>query len=362
MKTFNNVMLSCLLLCSVAFQADASTLTGQDGDDIIKSSVAIRDRLERIIDAEPEKETEEAFEADEAADEELLPGRRFLKRYYAATGRPSDAKAIPEPAEDEGLDEASADDDVRERIGEALAEPEKPEVVVDEALSVGEELSPDCQYLDYFSGGTNTIFLKPGYKTDVILPAGEKLERVSLGDGRRFMVNTFYDRSRDQWHVYLNPVKSDVTTNIIISTDGYTFQAVLETSDLFKPFVRWKVPDSISVRKDRYELKLDVDDVRALHFGYSRSGTTGKYWAPRAVFDDGSSNTYVVFEKDVLRRINPILFTLSDDGEKILVPYKKRGDTLIINKVFGSFEICVHGRFIKLNRLEGINGWTDKSL
>lgn len=363
MRTLNLMMVFYMVFCLVSGPANVVMAQVADESDLLQESASIRSRLERIIDKKPFVDSADGrVEEDVIKDDaKLLPGQRFLKRYSASVNKKYDMESKYSSSVDgEGKDQQK---NIRERIDDIISEPEAPEIVFDEFLATEKEQSVHCQYLDYQSGTLNTIFLKPKYKTDIILPAGEKLERISIGDEHRFNVTPFYDRSKDQWHIYVSPIQYDMATNIIISTDGYTFQAVLETSDLLKPFVRWNVPDSIKVKGDRYELQLGVDDVRALYFGYTKSGATDEFWLPRSVFDDRLNNTYVVFEKDVLRRINPIIFALSADDKKILVPYKKRGDTLIINKVLGSLEICVNSRFIKLNRMENTNEKRlDKSL
>ena len=357
MRTLNLMLASFMVFCLTSGQVKASTVDGADGEEILQNSALIRAKLESVIDNKPVEDTEDAEEEKTASvnDENLLPGQRFLKRYHASVGRQK-IETKNKTVSSAGDERQLLNRNIKERIAEIVSEPETPEFVVDESLSAEEKVSIYCQYLDYQSGTTNTIFLKPRHKTDIILPAGEKLERISIGDDQRFIVSPFFDKSNDQWHVYISPVQYDIVTNIIISTDGYTFQAVLETSDLFKPFVRWNVPDSIKNRGDRYELQLGVDDVRALYFGYTKSGETGEFWAPQTIFDDRFRNTYVVFEKDVLRRINPMVFAMTEGEKKILVPYRKRGDTLIISKVYDSLEICINGRFIKLNRMENTNG------
>ena len=358
MRKLNLIMVSYMAICLLSGQVNASEKKASDNDEILQSSAMIRNRLERIMENKPLKDfiVTQNKEKNSEDEEGLLPGQRFLKRYHASLGKKDNADTKAKDGSTIGDGYEPQQKNIRERIADILSEPESPEIVLDESLSTEDDVSIHCQYLDYHSGTTNTIFLKPQYKTDIILPAGEKLERISIGDEYRFKLNPFYDRSKDQWHIYISPVQHDITTNIIISTDGYTFQAVLETSDLFKPFVKWNVPDSIKVKGDRYELQLGVDDVRALYFGYAKAGATDEFWSPHSVFDDRLNNTYVVFEKDVLRRINPMVFAMSADNKKILVPYKKRGDTLIINKVFGSLEICVNSRFIKLNRMENTDG------
>lgn len=224
---------------------------------------------------------------------------------------------------------------------EEATKPQEPVIIGDSALSDYPQRSLDCQYLDYESGASNIIFVKPGFKTDILLPAGDKLQRITCGDRQRFDIKTYYDKSDLRWHVYVQPYQHDVTTNVIISTDRHTFQAKLETTELLKPFVRWDVPDDIYAGYKDRNVVMDVENVKDLNFDYDHNGKLSAAWAPLNVFDDKHWNTYLSFEKNILQRINPVILGKSEDGTMVIVPYEKRGDIIVMNKVYKEFDVRV---------------------
>lgn len=289
--------------------------------------------------------------ADNDNSSEVSLGRRFLERYYASIGRSySDtARQVDKIFKDQenvsGSEQKSFE---RKSLGskflkryEDAMQPQEPVIISDSALSDYPQRSLDCQYLDYESGGSNIIFVKPGFKTDILLPAGDKLQRITCGDRQRFDIKTYYDKSDLRWHVYVQPYQHDVTTNIIISTDRHTFQAKLETTELLKPFVRWDVPDDVYAGYKDRNVVMDVENVKDLNFDYDHNGKLSAAWAPLNVFDDKHWNTYLSFEKNILQRINPVILGKSEDGSMVIVPYEKRGDIIVMNKVYKEFDVRV---------------------
>lgn len=278
-------------------------------------------------------------------------GRRFLERYYASIGRSySDisrqmnhffkAQENASRADENHSEGESLGSKFLKRYEEAM-KPQEPVIIGDSALSDYSQRSLDCQYLDYESGASNIIFVKPGFKTDILLPAGDKLQRITCGDRQRFDIKTYFDKSDLRWHVYVQPYQHDVTTNIIISTDRHTFQAKLETTELLKPFVRWDVPDDVYAGYKDRNVVMDVENVKDLNFDYDHNGKLSAAWAPLNVFDDKHWNTYLSFEKNILQRINPVILGKSEDGSMVIVPYEKRGDIIVMNKVYKEFDVRV---------------------
>ena len=178
--------------------------------------------------------------ADNDNSSEVSLGRRFLERYYASIGRSYSDTSRQMDHFFKAQENASRIDENHSNgksLGskflkryEDATKPQEPVIIGDSALSDYPQRSLDCQYLDYESGGSNIIFVKPGFKTDILLPAGDKLQRITCGDRQRFDIKTYYDKSDLRWHVYVQPYQHDVTTNIIISTDRHTFQSNLETT------------------------------------------------------------------------------------------------------------------------------------
>lgn len=289
--------------------------------------------------------------ADNDNSSEVSLGRRFLERYYASIGRSySDtARQVDKIFQDqENVSESEKKPFEGKSLGnrflkryEEATKPQEPIILGDSTLSDYPQRSLDCQYLDYESGGSNIIFVKPGFKTDILLPAGDKLQRITCGDRQRFDIKTYYDKSDLRWHVYVQPYQHDVTTNIIISTDRHTFQAKLETTELLKPFVRWDVPDDVYAGYKDRNVVMDVENVKDLNFDYDHNGKLSAAWAPLNVFDDKHWNTYLSFEKNILQRINPVILGKSEDGSMVIVPYEKRGDIIVMNKVYKEFDVRV---------------------
>lgn len=289
--------------------------------------------------------------ADNDNSSEVSLGRRFLERYYASIGRSySDTSRqmnhffkVQENASriDENHSKGKSLGSKFLKRYEEATKPQEPVIIGDSALSDYPQRSLDCQYLDYESGASNIIFVKPGFKTDILLPAGDKLQRITCGDRQRFDIKTYYDKSDLRWHVYVQPYQHDVTTNIIISTDRHTFQAKLETTELLKPFVRWDVPDDIYAGYKDRNVVMDAENVKDLNFDYDHNGKLSAAWAPLNVFDDKHWNTFLSFEKNILQRINPVILGKSEDGTMVIVPYEKRGDIIVMNKVYKEFDVRV---------------------
>ena len=169
MRTLNLMMVSYMVFWLVAGPANVVLAQADDEGEILQASASIRSKLERIIDEKPvDNSTDGEVEADVINDDaNLLPGQRFLKRYYASLNKKNndDMKSkyvVPFNGEGKYLRK-----NIRERIDDIISEPESPEIVFDESLAAEEEQSVHCQYLDYKSGTSNTIFLKPKSESTV---------------------------------------------------------------------------------------------------------------------------------------------------------------------------------------------------
>lgn len=206
----------------------------------------------------------------------------------------------------------------------------------------------EYQLLDYVNGMMNTIYTKVGYTTVVILPAGEKLERVTIGDRQRFNVSTVFDKSSGSWHIYLQPVQMNVTTNMVIATDRHLFNATLGTSEFFKPFVKWiNVPGAVeSVAVQDGALDLAVKDVDALNFKYKCSGDTDSSWTPLNIFDDKNGHTFISFDGKALVKYHPVVLTKDITGDVKLVPYSRYKNTFIIDNIYGNLEVRVNDKSV----------------
>ena len=212
----------------------------------------------------------------------------------------------------------------------------------------------DCQYLDYVNGIGNTIYLKPGFVTDIMLPEGERLERIKVGDKLRYDVETFFDRNgRGRWHIYIQPLVWDITTNIIIVTDRHIFQSALETSEMFIPFVKWELAEDDKEDLGRsVNVVLPVKSPKELEFDYSVTGKAAR--RIQRCFDDRHWNTFIVFKKDYLKNKRPIVFASSSNGSLVLTDYETNGDTIVVHNVFSILEIHIGNSVAVIRRRKSI--------
>ena len=212
----------------------------------------------------------------------------------------------------------------------------------------------DCQYLDYVNGIGNTIYLKPGFVTDIMLPEGERLERIKVGDKLRYDVETFFDRNgRGRWHIYIQPLVWDITTNIIIVTDRHIFQSALETSEMFIPFVKWELAEDDKEDLGRsVNVVLPVKSPKELEFDYSVTGKAAR--RIQRCFDDKHWNTFIVFKKGYLKNKKPIVFASSSNGSLVLTDYETNGDTIVVHNVFSILEIHIGNSVAVIRRRKSI--------
>lgn len=355
------------LLCAVpvsGFAAEDYLAESQKTQKLLSSSEELRAKLSSMLNISvPEKELQPKKAKRKSksqgdsnrgrghvvsaplSEDEMTPGQRMLARYYRSIGRDYNSEQrrlenyLEQPEKVISKNQVQAEFGVPAGDNTVFETDNQPEIITDKALSDYEDRSLDCQYLEYVGGRNNKIYVKPGFKTDILLPAGDNLKRVTAGDRQRFEFSTYFDSSESRWHVYVQPYQYDITTNIIISTDRHTFSAQLETSDLLIPYVRWNVPDDVSRGYKEPTVELEVENIHNLNFNYNVAGKRSPKWAPMNVFDDKVKTTYLAFEKDTLCSINPVIIAHRNDGRVAIVPYEKRGDTIVIRNVYSVFEL-----------------------
>lgn len=225
----------------------------------------------------------------------------------------------------------------------------------DVMINTGDRGNTDSVMIDYNPDEVSDIFVRKEFVTDVVLPAGESLYRVVLGDRERFKVETFNNANGDgSWHVYINPIQKDIQTNMILSTDKHNYQVRLVSGELFFPLVKWNMPRPASrigqVAMSEGNIVMDVDDVNSLEFGYSVSRSASASNTPKQVFDDKYWNTYMVFEPGRLKSVNPVIFTTAANGVVKMVPFDKVNDSIVIHKVCTNYVLKIGNDTVKVQR------------
>ena len=214
----------------------------------------------------------------------------------------------------------------------------------------------DCIIFDYQMGEVKDVCLKPGFVTDIVMPIGEEVKKITLGNDMLFDVKTYASFSGDgSWHIYVNPIKKNIETNMIISTDVRNYYLQLVSGEIYFPFVKWKVNDKMVIRNGKRVnpselLTMEVDSIKDLHFNYASSPKKKYKWAPINVFDDRYWNTYLVFETGRLNSIDPLVFSEKEDGSLEVISYKKVEDTIVIKKVCSDFLVKVGDSYVKYHR------------
>ncbi len=219
----------------------------------------------------------------------------------------------------------------------------------------------DCLFLKNEVRAVHDIFLRPGFVTDMELPYGEKLLRVTIGDRERFRIDTFYNAEGDgKWHLYISPSQKNIETNLIVATDRDNYQLRLIAGELFFPMVKWEPdagegisPGGFFIKKQsagNRSAEVEVRNVSDLNFSYVRNTRKHGGWGPHNIFDDKYFNTYFVFEAGRLRSINPVIFATEIDGSYSIVPYDKVDDTLVVHKISSQFELRVGNETISFRR------------
>lgn len=289
---------------------------------------SMQEKLSMIESAIEAKEAEQTAKEAEQTVEEAEDYRLFARKTYKQNKRLSS-----------GL--------FKKIVAEVPAE---PTVIFEKNVPTYKEdyASENCQMLPYAPGLTNDIMLRVGYVTDITLPRGDVLQRITSGDSQRFKYETYFDRSSSTWHLYAQPLQKTASTNIVISTDKHIFHADLKVADFCQPTVKWDIPDMINIQ-NREHVQFKVNNIGELNFKYSKYGGRGKAWRPRSVFDDKQMHTFINFKEGALKGEAPIVF-MERNGSIELVPSKLQGNTMVIDRIADRFMLKMGNEVIEYRR------------
>ena len=207
------------------------------------------------------------------------------------------------------------------------------------------------QTYDYVPGMVYQVIASPGHVTTIQLRAGEQLLAKVSGDTAQWMVGDTHSGSGDETRtlVIVKPVKPDIQTNLVISTNERVYQIDLQSaSGVYHSAVQWTYPADFAhqladaQRQQIHAAEAMIDPavkLSDLDFGY-RIHSHGKApdWMPRRVFTDGHK-TYIAFPKDLDAKDAPPLFVLGRRGEAQLVNYRVRRDYYIVDQVIRQAEL-----------------------
>jgi len=153
------------------------------------------------------------------------------------------------------------------------------------------------------------------------------------------------------------PIKSGLTTNLIITTSERVYHAELTSYlETYMAAVSWHYPRRglVSLSKSRAPQSRTTLSVRsqttgqsnsipkglsvdALKFRYEIDGDT-PHWRPLRAFDDGRK-VYIQFPARIDQGEAPPLFVVSSEGETQLVNYRVKGRYYVVDRLFARAEL-----------------------
>lgn len=203
--------------------------------------------------------------------------------------------------------------------------------------------------------GTPTIIAAPLQVVDVELESGETVNEIVIGDSARWQIDT--GSSGNTTHVFIKPVDSGLTTNVVITTDKrvYHFNLISRQED-YHPYVGFVYQTDIQAqlaaaaaaakKKKTWQTDDNGINLSDLNFGYDIIGD-GVTWKPERVYDNGAK-MYIQLPSTVLTGEMPALM-MRKGAREALVNYRVRGTTFEVDGVFPHLALVVGvGRYQEL--------------
>jgi type IV secretion system protein VirB9 len=241
----------------------------------------------------------------------------------------------------------------------------KPHEVIDSA-NAGAKVGPNhdayvnaIQVYPFTKGALYQVFTAPEQVTDIALGSGERLISVSAGDTENWILGDTLsgEGETEQVHILVKPIKSGLTTNLIITTSERVYHAELTSyRETYMAAVSWRYPRRglVSLSKSRTPQSRTTLSVRSQTTGQSNSIPTGlsvdalkfryeidgdkPHWRPLRAFDDGRK-VYIQFPARIDQGEAPPLFVVSSEGETQLVNYRVKGRYYVVDRLFARAEL-----------------------
>ncbi len=207
------------------------------------------------------------------------------------------------------------------------------------------------QIWPYAEGALYQVYASPGRVTDIMLQEGEALVSVSAGDTVRWIVGdtTSASGAAQRVQVLLKPIRSNLKTNLVITTNRRLYLLELTATDAtWMASVSWNYPQDELTLLKRQAARADAAAPLAqgialerLRFSYAISGDTPP-WRPVRAFDDGE-HVYIQFPPGIAQGELPPVFVVGITGAAELVNYRYRAPYYIVDRLFGAAELRLGG-------------------
>ena len=215
--------------------------------------------------------------------------------------------------------------------------------------SAGEYVNATLYY-DYEPGRLYTINTSPRFLTAITLRPGEKLISKAAGDTVRWVLGETVEGAgaTQQVIVFVKPIRGDLKTNIVLTTDQRTYllEAVSHDGDAFTSVVSWNYPqeemrEQLAAQAAAAQTAAAATSVENLNFNYKIEPVHARHgprWQPLRVFDDGVK-TYIQFPPDLGSSEAPPLFLVGPHDQAQLVNYRLLGGYYVVDRLFDIAEL-----------------------
>ena len=202
---------------------------------------------------------------------------------------------------------------------------------------------------DYHEGCLYSVNTQIGYATDIALHPGEKLVGVISGDTKQWAIDNA--NVGGTTHVYIKPLVSDITTDMVINTDKRSYRLLVTSTDTYNPLITFTFSEEMyaklaktTVYRDRAEKDfLDIFTEqkdgqfvqKKINYKYTikASKNLDPDLCPLKTLDD---NTRTYIQMPVNRYDLPVLYNVDDTAKNklTLVNYRVKGQYFIADRVF----------------------------
>jgi len=205
-------------------------------------------------------------------------------------------------------------------------------------------------YYDFEPGRLYTVNTSPRFLTAITLRPGEKLISKAAGDTVRWVLGETVQGvgATQQVIVMVKPVRGDLRTNIILTTDQRTYllDAVSREGDTYTSVIAWNYPQEQMIEDQAAhaaaaQSALVATAVDHLNFGYAVKVVHSRHaprWQPLRVFDDGLK-TYIQFPADLGASEAPPLFLIGPKDQAQLVNYRLLGGYYVVDRLIDVAEL-----------------------
>lgn len=203
------------------------------------------------------------------------------------------------------------------------------------------------QIYPWSEGALYQVYAAPGQITDIALEPGESLTGagpIAAGDTARWVIGDTESGSGTtrRVHILVKPTRSDLTTNLVVTTDRRTYMLELRSDQKpYMPAVAWAYPQPPAGQRQTVPATPVIPAAAARNYRYGLTGDNPP-WKPVAVYDDGR-RVYVEFPAGIVQGEMPPIFVIGPDGEAQIANSRIYRNILIVDRLFGAAELRLGG-------------------